>query len=129
MPENETRKISVEEWMGEGKALFGDDPRLWRFKCANCHHVQTIADFIELRDLGLYRGDVQNAYYSCIGRYDTRIPESKIGTITDRKSPCDYTLGGLFRFVKTIVVDHDGTEKHVFEFAKDRKEVADGTNT
>lgn len=119
---DEVKRIPIADWLAEGKRLFGDDAAVWRFVCSNCKHVQTIADFIELRDLKIWDGnDAQIAYYSCIGRYDTRIPEAKKGQLLGNpKSPCDYTLGGLIGLAKTIVIDDDDREHHVFEF--DRSE-------
>jgi len=113
----EIRRLSLDDWLAEGKARFGDDPRMWPFVCPNCKHVQTMNDFAELKRLGIFDGDIQDAYFYCIGRIDTRIPEKDIGRIDGvDKSPCDYTLGGLFRFAKTIVIDGDGEEHLVFEF-------------
>ena len=114
------KRLTTEEWLAKGKELFGDDPKLWKFSCANCGHIQTIADFIELRKLGLFDGDVQGAYYSCIGRYDRRLPDKTIGELGDKdKSPCNYTLGGLIVLAKTVVVDDENYENPVFEFAAD----------
>ena len=117
------RRIDVKDWMAEGKALFGDEPLDWKFVCPNCGHIQTMRDFLELREAGIYKKTLQQAYYSCIGRFDTRIKEKDVGTILDRKSPCNYTLGGLFPFCKTVVIDEEGKENLVFEFAGD---VVDG---
>lgn len=116
-------RISREDWWARGRRLFGADPRQWKFKCSCCGHVQTIGDFIELRDLGLWDGDILIAYHSCIGRYDSRIKEKDLGKFfAEGKSPCDYTLGqgggGLISPAK-IVVDDDDTEHKVFEFATD----------
>ncbi len=121
------KKIGIADWMAEGSKLFGTDPRDWRFVCPNCNHVQTIGDFIELRRAGIDIKDAQVATYSCIGRYDTRIPRTEIGTLGDRnkKQPCDYTLGGVFHFVRTIVVDGEGNEHPVFEF--DRSSDSEGS--
>ncbi len=111
-------RIPIDDWKAEGKRLFGDDARDWKFKCACCGHVQSIRDFIELRDLGIWDGDAQIAYHNCIGRYDTRITEKDLGGLDGRgKSPCDYTLGGLISLAKTVVVDDDENEHKVFEFA------------
>ncbi len=111
-------RISKDDWLAEGKRLFGEDRREWKFKCACCGHIQTIADFIELRNLKIWDGDAQIAYHSCIGRYDTRIPAKDLGRLDGRsKSPCDYTLGGLISLAKTVVVDDNQNEHKVFEFA------------
>lgn len=119
--ENTVKRMSKEDWLAQGRELFGDDPRQWKFKCACCGHVQTIADFIELQDLGLWHGiDAQVAYHSCIGRYDPRIPEEEPGRLDgEGKSPCDYTLSGFISLAKTLVVDDEGHEHRVFEFATD----------
>ena len=60
------------------------------------------------------------AWFSCIGRW-LDIPDEKVGTIFDKdkgKQPCNYTLGGLIRLAKTIVIDPEGNEHRVFEFAE-----------
>lgn len=120
--ESEVKRIPLTDWLSEGKRLFGDDPKLWRYVCSNCGHIQTIEDFLELKRLGLFQGDAQVAYFSCIGRFDLRTPDEEVGTIWDQRRPCNYTLGGLFCLAKTMVVDEDGKEHPVFEF--DRTEGA-----
>ncbi len=113
------REIPLDDWLAEGERLFGPDKKQWKWKCSNCGHVQSIADFIELRDNKVLDPDIdpgQVAYFSCIGRFDTRIPEKDVGTISDKKSPCDYTLGGLFVFAKTFVINESGSHP-VFEWA------------
>ena len=113
------RKIPQAEWLAEGYKLFGKDERKWKFKCSNCGHIQTIDDFIELREKGISKINPESAYFSCIGRFDTRI--SKIGQIGDKISPCNYTLGGLLCFAHTFVIDEKGNEHPVFEFASEEK--------
>ena len=113
--ESDVKRIPLKDWLKEGKKLFGEDAKLWRFVCPNCGHIQTPADFFKLRELGIFKGDPQTAYYSCIGRYDKRIPKKKIGTLGDKKSPCDYTSGGLIELAKTIVI-MEGEPHQVFEF-------------
>ena len=114
----EIRKITRDEWLEEGKRLFGDDMKLWRFVCSNCGNVQTVKDFLELTLLGIFKRDPGTVvYFSCIGRFDTRIPDHQIGGIGEDKRPCNYTLGGLFCLAKTFVL-MDGKENPVFEFDK-----------
>lgn len=116
---DDLKEIPLEDWLAEGERLFGPDKKQWKWKCPNCGHVQSIADFIELRDLKILDPKFdpgQVAYYSCIGRFDTRIPEEDVGQIGDKKSPCNYTLCGLFVFAKTFVVNESGSHP-VFEFA------------
>lgn len=116
--DNGIKEMSIKEWLAMGRAKFGPDPKDWLFVCPNCKGVQSIGDFIKLRELGIFEGNPQAAYYSCIGRYDTRIPEDQIGTLTkDPKSPCDYTSGGLLCLAKTRVIQGDGSKQWVFEFA------------
>lgn len=115
----ELREIPLSDWLSEGERLFGNDKRLWKWKCSNCGHVQSIADFLELKKLGIIKADVDVGalvYFSCIGRFDTRI--KKVGTVWDKKSPCDYTNGGLFCFANTFVICESGDRVPVFEFAR-----------
>lgn len=88
---------SVDQWRARGKELFGEDFTKWRFRCPVCGHVQTFQDFV---DLGLTKEDACGVFYfSCIGRW----MEDTKGTLKNKKSPCDYTCGGLLRlgdFVK-----------------------------
>jgi hypothetical protein len=116
------KEISLADWRAEGMSLFGEDAKLWKFKCPNCGHVQTIADFIELRTLGIVSADFDPGsvvYYSCIGRFDTRILEKDVGTIFNKKSPCNYTNGGLFCLAERFVVVENGDRKPVFDFARE----------
>ena len=119
----ELKEILLKDWLAESERLFGADMKLWKFKCANCGHVQSIADFLELKKLGIIKAETdvgRLVYYSCIGRYDTRIPEKDMGTIFNKKSPCNYTLGGLFKFAKTFVINESGEKIPVFEFALEK---------
>lgn len=112
------RKIALKDWKDEAIKLFGEDPKQWKFECSNCGHVQTPGDFVELNDSGISTIDPGVAWFSCIGRYDTRIPADQIGEIGDGKQPCNYTLGGLFNFAKTVVIMDDEKSCPVFEFAR-----------
>uniref|UniRef100_A0A6M3LLZ3 Uncharacterized protein n=1 Tax=viral metagenome TaxID=1070528 RepID=A0A6M3LLZ3_9ZZZZ len=115
------KEISLKDWLAEGERLFGADKKLWKWKCSNCGHVQSISDFIELRNKKILPADFDVGtvvYFSCIGRFDTRIPEKDIGTVWNKKSPCNYTLGGLFVFANTFVIGEDGQRHPAFDFAK-----------
>jgi len=120
---HELKEISLTDWLAKGERLFGPDKKQWKWKCSLCGHVQSISDFLELKKLGIIKKEVdvgRLVYYSCIGRFDTRIPEKDVGTIWDKKtkSPCNYTLGGLFCFAKTFVISESGEKIPVFEFAE-----------
>lgn len=116
----ELKEMPLIDWLAEGEKLFGADMKLWKWKCSNCGHVQSIADFIELKKLGIIKAETDvgtRVYYSCIGRFDTRILKENVGTIFDKKSPCNYTNGGLFCFAHTFVISESGERIPVFEFA------------
>lgn len=122
LPEIELKDIPLTDWLAEGERLFGKDMKLWKWKCCNCGHVQSIADFLELKKLGIIKKETDVGtlvYFSCIGRFDTRIPKEDVGTLWDKKkkSPCNYTLGGLFCFANTFVISESGKRVPVFEFA------------
>lgn len=112
----EPRSVDRDEWLKEGERRFGEDMRTWGFLCPNCKGVQTVSDFLVLRDELKVQVNPEQAYNSCIGRFDPRIPVKDVGTIGDGKSPCDYTNGGLFCF-NTLVVVTEGKEIPCFEFA------------
>lgn len=123
---DDLKEIPLKDWLAMGERLFGPDKRLWKWKCSNCGHVQSIADFIELRNQKIVPSDFDAgtvAYFSCIGRFDTRIPEKDVGTISDKKSPCNYTLGGLFVYANTFVIDEAGQKHPVFDFAEVPKNI------
>lgn len=102
------RTISLKEWKAEAVKLFGPDIKTWKFKCSNCGHIQTLQDFI---DAGI-KNPENLFFFSCIGRWT----DGK-GEIGNKKSPCNYTLGGLFVFCETEVISDDGKKVPVFEFA------------
>lgn len=82
-------------------------------KCPMCGTIQTAQDFIDAGQ-GHSFDDVQGKLgYSCIGRYT--------GAGSPRKNPdgkpCNWTLGGLFRFHKLEVVTPDGKSHPHFELA------------
>ena len=114
------RKTPVAEWIKEAEKLFGPDKKRWKFKCPSCEHIQTPGDFIEMNKKQGLDLSPEIAWFSCIGRW-LDIPDEKVGTIFDKdkgKQPCNYTLGGLIRLAKTIVIDPEGNEHRVFEFAE-----------
>ena len=117
---HELKELALKDWLAEGYRLFGANRKLWKWKCPNCGHVQSMADFIELGEKKISDVDPSTAYFSCIGRFDSRIPKIDVGTIFDKvkKSPCNYTLGGLFCFANTVVISESGERIPVFEFAE-----------
>lgn len=52
--------------------------------------------------------------FSCIGRW---LPE-KSEAFSDSPGPCNYAGGGLFRLNPVTIVNADGTESQVFDFAE-----------
>ena len=120
----EHKEMPLNDWLAEGERLFGADKTQWKWKCSHCGHVQSISDFLELKKLGIIKAEKDVGtlvYYSCIGRFDTRIPEEDVGTLWDKKtrSPCNYTLGGLFCFANTFVINESGERIPVFDFARE----------
>lgn len=99
--------MTVEEWRAEGTRRFGPDMEHWRFVCPCCHYVQSVA---ECRAAGM-----ANAIgFSCIGRWTGAKREALGGT---GLGPCNYAGGGLFRLNPTRVLDADGHEYEMFDFA------------
>lgn len=117
------KEIPFDEWLEEGIKLFGKDRRDWKFVCPSCGHVQSIRDFEELNKLGI--SDVKPetvVFFSCIGRFDTRIAEKDVGTIFDKepkRSPCNYTNGGLFCLAIMAIIDENNARHPSFDFYRE----------
>ena len=107
------KKQTLEEWMTEGKKLFGEDFKTWKFKCPACGHVSSVQDFI---DAGR---DANDAYQDCIGRVNGK--GDKNGK--DKGFGCNWAAYGLFGTLGKgrIVINPEGKEIEVFDFAKPEK--------
>lgn len=108
-----------DEWLDIGTKLYGESARDWKFECPNCGNIQSGQDFIALKEAKIISADFEiekYVYFSCIGRYDTRIKH--VGTLGDGIKPCDYTNGGLFNISKVKVKIGDKSVS-VFGFADD----------
>lgn len=117
--------LSQVEFLSIGEALYGETAREWKFQCPNCGNIQRGVDFQELKDLKIVSQDFaikKYVYFSCIGRYDSRI--ENVGTLGDGIKPCDYTNGGLFCIAKArIWIDNETDSRSssvpIFDFADD----------
>jgi hypothetical protein len=115
--------MTRQEWMAQGRELFGAEPRDWKVVCPVCATVQSCRDFEEHTDIPKeqisgYMG------FSCIGRYAKGGCEHK-GLSGEAAKPgphrrlgCDYAGGGLFK-LNPVRVTHDGREHQVFAFAEE----------
>lgn len=110
------KQIQYDEWLKTGEKLFGPDQKKWRFKCVNCGYAQSAEDFLKLEKPNRPEEIHKVLGFSCIGRW---MPESK-GTMGNRKQPCNWTLGGLFKLHKLEVIQPDGKAVPCFEFAEVR---------
>jgi hypothetical protein len=104
---NEIINLTLEEWEAKGQKLFGKDKMQWKFICPVCGNVQSVMDFKKYKDKGATPSD---AYFNCIGRFN-----GSRNTIMDKKSPCDYTTGGLFN-LSPICIEKDGEKVWAFDF-------------
>lgn len=103
------------DWLAEGKRLFGEDFKKWKFICPVCGNVQCGQDFL---DVGC-KAAAERVYFSCIGRVIT--DGRPIGTMMQKQTtvPCDYTGGGLFRLNPIHVTNDEGKVVEVFAFARE----------
>lgn len=107
------RKIykSIDEWKAEACRRFGNDHLKWRFVCPSCGNVQTIQQFKDLvKEYPTLTPET--AFFSCIGRYTGHDKTP----MCSKKSPCNYTNGGLFNIAPAEVLDPDGKPHYVFDF-------------
>lgn len=107
------KEFTKDEWLSNAEKRFGKDKKKWKFRCPSCGHIQSIGDFEQYHDKGC---GPNTAFFSCIGRWDGHMKNS----MGSGKSPCNYTLGGLFNLAKVFVVDENGRHP-VFEFANVEK--------
>lgn len=112
------RKISIEEFRAELAAQGVSGREHGAFKCVACGTVQSMA---LLAANGVPEGKLESQIgFSCVGRWTHRTPipptDKWGGPRTDGKIGCDWTLGGLFKEHKLIVIDENG-EHLCFELA------------
>lgn len=104
--ELEQKKVKVytrKEWLEEAKSRFGENMAKWRFKCAQCGHVQSIESMIE-HNPKLDPEEMRSAVYQeCEGRHT-------------KHQGCDWAIYGLFRIQK-VEINFEGKNIPVFEFA------------
>jgi hypothetical protein len=109
----EYKTMTEEEFLTEGKRLFGEDKLKWEFQCPCCGNIQTAEDFRKHKGAG---ATPDSAYTECIGRYQKdsfrAFGENKKGA---KKYPCDYAAYGLFR-IGHIIKLSNGKETVVFPF-------------
>jgi hypothetical protein len=104
-----TPVMTYDEWITEGKRLFGDDFQNWKFKCPICANVAAVSDYQKYKDQG---ANPNSATCECIGRYQGAHGFAKGG-----KGPCDYAAYGLFRIPGVVVETADGKKIIAFAFS------------
>lgn len=101
-------RYTLSEWREEAVRRFGRDSNDWAFVCPVCGHRTTVADWARV---GAGPGEVA---FSCIGRH---VEGAKAAFDEKGEGPCTYAGGGLFRLNPLVVVDPEGHEHQVFDFA------------
>ncbi len=82
--------MTREEYLAEGRRLFGNDMMAWRFKCPVCGHIASAADY---KAAGAPEGAVA---FSCVGRWLPNSQEAFGRKPIVKGQPCNYAGGGLF---------------------------------
>ena len=112
------KTISVEEFRAELAAQGVSGREHGAFKCPACGTVQSMA---LLAKEGVPENRLEGQIgFSCVGRWNDAgaMPATMPwgGPRTDGKTGCNWTLGGLFREHKLVVIDERG-EHPCFELA------------
>lgn len=102
------KKYTKAEWLAEAERRFGKSPAGWKFICPSCGYVATCKEY---KDAG---APVASMGFSCVGRW--KLP-AKQAFDKSGKGPCNYAGGGLIRLNPVTVVDEEGSEHEVFDFA------------
>lgn len=105
------KTLKLEDFRSQIKAQGVSDRIHAAFQCSMCKTVQSMASFA---NAGVDFETAKMAIgFSCIGRF--------MGGKSPRKvpdgNPCNWTLGGLFRFHGVEVIDDDGNAHPHFELA------------
>jgi hypothetical protein len=103
-------RYTLAEWRAEAALRFGPDPMDWQFVCPVCEVVTSVREW---KEAGASEGAVA---FSCIGRYKEGSSEA-FGVIAPATKPCNYTQGGLFKMARVCIVNDEGEESWVFDFA------------
>ena len=110
------KRLTKEEWLKEGRALFGLSFRDWRFVCPVCGNVAAIGDYEAYKEQG---ATPESATKECIGRYrpgGKRAFGDDPGGGGGSGGPCDYAGYGLLRLSPVTVTFEDGAEVQSFAF-------------
>jgi hypothetical protein len=87
-----------EEWMKEGRRLFGEDMMKWKFICPSCGRVISVQEY---KDAGAPTGAIA---FSCVGRWDGH---GDVDAFEHGGKGCSYAGGGLFCINPVKVGDID----------------------
>lgn len=117
-PRQQSRRLTLEEWMAEGTRRFGQDMFHWKFVCPSCGNVQTPEDFRQHKDRG---ATPDSARFNCIGRY---VADRKVYQMCEGGQPCNYTSGGLFNIAPWTVINAEGKDQSCFAFAEEGDDAA-----
>jgi len=100
------------EWLAEGERRFGSDRNDWAFKCVSCGNIQSANSVLAHgcpEDELTIRAWLTN---NCEGRYN-------------KNYGCDWSLSGIFRIHKVVLLSDKGVVYPMFEFAPGKSEVAE----
>lgn len=92
-----------DEFLDEGKQLFGPDYMNWKFICPACGHIASFEDYKKVH------APVEAVGFNCIGRY-LKYSREAFGS---GPGPCNYTSGGLIRISP---INIEGS--YYFDFAR-----------
>jgi len=101
------KEYSHEEWMSMAESLYGKNMLNWKFKCPSCGYIASVEDYKKVK------APEAAIAFSCIGRY-IKDCNNEVG---DKKQPCNYAGGGLFKLNPVRVHYDDGRFEDMFDFA------------
>ncbi len=115
MTENKYITQTVQEWLEEGKRLFGEDFSKWKFRCPACGHIASGQEFKELK------ADPNDMYQICIGRINGKGTDGMKGK--DEGNGCNWAAYGLFGNLGKgrTVITPENKEINVFDFAHEQE--------
>jgi hypothetical protein len=108
------RRLTISEFHAEIRAQGVSSREHVAFRCVMCGTIQSGRDFIRA-GAGASFAEVERFLgFSCIGRFTDAGPPLRPAKAN---AGCDWTLGGLFRIHRLVVIDERGVEHPRFELA------------
>jgi len=113
------REVTLDAWHAEGRALFGEHPWKWRWRCPSCGQEQTRPDWLSY---GVLAREVdRHVAFNCIGLRVLEVcPTADVVDFAEptRGFGCRYLGAGLFPLNPVRLLLPSGETRDVFDWTR-----------